>query len=1017
MIPVSDKSLPHKSPESTTSVWYEWPRLAAILLLLALALLLAPPLLARSPLPSTIYLPLIIQPERSGGMPAIWSHTDPPPRHEVTLFRHTFTLTRPISRSTLAIFADTRYEVWIDGEWTGRGPARFSRQTHEYDTYALDMRSPGSHLLAVLVQWAPNYRRSESTTPLLRVSLQEDTASGLPTTIARSGSHWKTHRSTAWRAESAPVHIWGMIGPTELLDLRKLPPDWMLPDFPDTHWGPAVVKQSPSATFQPRSIPPLASVPMSLTVDGQGMLAPHCDMGEVPVAAGQQTRIPFRATASGHITVETLALPDSTQPTGQLAFARYAQAASTVETSLPITVSLNGQVMRFGPSTSNRAGPPRPPDIRVAASGIASGTHTLTISGTTGAARSGVRQVPVCLTTPPLTRETTLIPFAQGSHAGRRLLLAEPVPDPVAVLVGPDDTLSLEVVRPPAYVVLDTGRIIHGRLTATISGTAGTVVDIGWDERLWEEHYPLPSPGSLHSEWNQTDSWILDGQPRTISTLDTRAGQYLLIAVWGNHPVTLSQVQVHEERAPLVRRGSFHSNNDRLNQIWQTGVDTLYPNMTDAYADPWRERGQWWGDSFVVDHVNQVALGDTHILRRGLWLMSEPLRRGEVVALAPNGEGTLLLDYGMLWVHSLADYKRQTGDNAFVLRVYPSLVALMETLEGYEHDETHLLDIPLDLPFRIVLLDWAAHLSSYGQSTALNALYAGTLQEAARLAVEVAEDPTRARLWQEKAERVRLQVNTLFYQPEQGRYLTGIIGEQAIEPTPQAQAWPLAYDLVPDAEQQRVADALVDLLSDDPTTPNLEISGMFWVLEALGKTQRFSDALDIIERYYGYMLDQGATTWWEGFNAHEHYWAALSHGWGGSPTWFLTTYGLGVRRTGPDRWQVRPGLRESGALSGSLPLQQGKVGVRWWFADAGEGETGEQGETMRLTLDAPPHSNGEVIIPRSVLPPDATLLLNGATVWQHGEPQQENITAMDNEVHLVLAGGEYVLEVIPYVPE
>lgn len=64
------------------------------------------------------------------------------------------------------IFADTRYEVWLDGVWVGRGPARFSKLRHEYDSLPLGTITPGEHLLAIQVQWSPNSRRSESSTPL-----------------------------------------------------------------------------------------------------------------------------------------------------------------------------------------------------------------------------------------------------------------------------------------------------------------------------------------------------------------------------------------------------------------------------------------------------------------------------------------------------------------------------------------------------------------------------------------------------------------------------------------------------------------------------------------------------------------------------------------------------------------------------------------------------------------------------------------------------------------------------------
>jgi hypothetical protein len=38
------------------------------------------------------------------------------------------------------------------------------------------------------------------------------------------------------------------------------------------------------------------------------------------------------------------------------------------------------------------------------------------------------------------------------------------------------------------------------------------------------------------------------------------------------------------------------------------------------------------------------------------------------------------------------------------------------------------------------------------------------------------------------------------------------------------------------------------------------------------------------------MLDRGATTWWETWDADQVYSKSLSHGWGSAPTWFISKY-------------------------------------------------------------------------------------------------------------------------------
>lgn len=910
------------------------------------------------------YLPLIVT---SGGfeqVPAIWPHNGPPASHEVALFRRAFSLSETADRATLSIFADTRYEVWLDGRWIGRGPARFSQTRREYDVYALGELTPGDHLIAVLVQWAPNTRRSESLTPYLKARLEAADVRGYVIASIQTDSNWKALLTDAWRQDAAPVHSWGLIGPTELLDLRRLPPNWMMPDYPDEEWPPAVVKEEPSDFYTPRSIPFLENVPFVPNPLDAGLLSPGWHIGEVPSGTFSLT---FSVTASLRFTVEMLAEPD---------------------VPLTSTVRLDGSHLSWRPVSSSR------PDVLAASRDIAPGIHTLTFLN--------VPATGATFAVPATGIQYTTFPFRWGPHAGRRSLLAEPISRSGVVSVAVDgEGVNLFFSQTPAYAVLDLGRVVHGRIVAEVSGPAGAVLDIGWDERLWQGRRPLPYPGSLHREWNQVDSWILDGSFRSISTLDTRAGRYLWIAVWGESPVQIRGLRVLEERYPVVQRGTFVSSDPILNRIWQIGVDTLYPNMTDAYTDtPWRERGQWWGDAYVEFRVNQVAFGDTALIRRGLILMAEAFENGEPEAMAPNGEGIRMLDYGMLWVQALRDYWQLTDDRAAVLQVYKPLQELMAYLQGYEHPDTGLLDVPVGHWSQTALVDWPAEHSRYGQSAALNALYYRTLLDAAALA-EAVGDEDQAEVYHQRAERVKEQLNKLLYLASQQRYASSRIGEVLISPSPHAQAWPLAYGAVPGEKEEAAVSALLGLLSSDPSQPNVEIYGMYWVLRALGESGHIPEALDLIRRYYGRLIDLGATTWWEGFNAHTRYDASLSHGWGGAPTWFLTNDLLGARQVGPNQWKVRPALVGVKSVSGTLPLGENILTVIWRRPDC---------EQAFLTIVSPPGSTGEIVLPS--INSTAAITLNGVLVWENGTPLANFVSSSSEGIHIgSLSDGIYQLEI------
>lgn len=909
-----------------------------------------------------LYLPLIFRSLPFQLNTPIWAHNTTPAQHEVVLFRRTFRLTRSLDTAELEIFADTRYEAWLDGVWLGRGPARFSQTLHEYDTLPVGTLAPGEHTLAVLVQWAPNSRRSESSTPMLMAHVQGQTDSGL-VTLVQTGPDWKASLSPAWKADAQLVDTRFLIGPTELLDFRRLPAGWNQPGFDDSQWAQAVVRDIPTqpVTYSPRSILALENARLPVTVQESGLLSPGSLIGELSSPASDPYILRFSTSQALDWVVETL-------------------AAQVPSAGVFVVDGRNLEWAAVGPAR---------PDVYRATIRLQAGEHRLVISAFSEGITFGVSRLGVMYSN---------FPFQQGRHAGRRLLLAEPLISPGQVQASEaPGGWSLRFNNLPAYVVLDLGRTVHGRLSAEVSGPAGAILDIGWDERLrTDARRPLPYPGSMYPEWNQVDSWVLDGGTRLLTTLDARAGRYILLAVWGPGPLQINNLRVDDERYPLVQVGEFHSSDPLLDRIWQVGVDSLRPNMTDAFTDtPWRERGQWLGDAYVEERVSRIAFGDTALVRRALVYTAEALKKVPSPGMVPNNGELHMLDYTMLWVHSLAAELEATQDEKLARRLYPSVVQFMQYLRGYENPQTGLLELPRLNWSVTAYIDTFGFESRFGQSAALNALYVETFHKAASIAERMG-DTAQAAAWRGRALTVAASLNATLYQPLEGRYLSSIYDGAPVPPTVHAQAWPLAYNLAPAGEEARVADAMLEMLSTQPADAKLGIYAMFWLLEALGQGGNIEEALQIIRLYYGYMLDAGATTWWEGFFAPSRPDASYSHGWGSAPTWFLTTYVLGAQRLGPDIWRVRPSFIGVNSASGVLPLAAGDLEIQWERLSCGE---------IRVRIRAVEGSHGQLVVPN--FDPDLLLTIDGQTVWQGGASLTQQAAANQTEVILDLADGLY----------
>lgn len=911
------------------------------------------------------FLPFVIQSTpQLAPMHAIWVDSITPPARDFVLFRKQLNISDALRSGQIHIFADTRYIIWLDGELLGRGPARFSQDIQEYDVYPLSNLPSGPHIIAVLVEWAPTLRRSVSTRPGFYARLLDDHFKVLATT----DSTWKAMRSTAWSLDSVDVHARDKVSPTELLDYRLLPQNWQASAFDDLSWGNATTVDRPLGVGKqsPRSIPLLQDYPMPVKIIDSGRLSPGAKFGQLPPS----TKLPFQITIStpnaGTVIMET------TSASGPPALDLVTYAAGT-----PL----------WKPAGEQR------PDVYQARLDVIPGVNTISIN-----------HIPPDGLTYSLQSDKVPLPdllFSPGIQPGKKLLLANPVTIPNA-LSSTSNLNSLDMVfnSPPAYMVVDVGRTIHGRLVADINGPAGTIVDVGWDERLLDHKRPLPYPGSLHDNlWDQTDSWILDGTPRPLTTIDTRTGRYILIAVWGNAPVMLSNLRVYETRYPLSARGAFSSDDSLLDKIWQTGVNTVYPSMLDGYVDPWRERAQWWGDAYVSDRTNLVAFGDSLLLKRGLNFMAEPLARSGVPSgVAPSIDNIPMMDYAMLWVDDLQNYTQRSGDGDLLYKLYPQVRQLTNYLERYKSPQG-LLDIPVGPWVTTDYIDSMAYNDRWGKSTAVNSMYYATLLQAAWIADHVGQS-TDAQAYRLQAETVRLAINQLLYDPQTKKYYASIQPDnQYIPASIYAQAWALAYDIVPASEVDGVVTSLLKMLPLTCESPVTGTYAMYWILRALGKYGFTSEALDLIRCYYGSMLEEGATTWWENFSAINNYRNSLSHAWSSSPTWFLTTYLLGISSEDGLGWIIQPAFEGVHSASGILPLRSANLPVNWQIRPSGE---------ALVALNAPQGTWG--VFKAKLCSTNMSISRDGDLVWVNGNPLSTDVTVVGDNIQIAMGSGLHILE-------
>lgn len=131
----------------------------------------------------------------------------------------------------------------------------------------------------------------------------------------------------------------------------------------------------------------------------------------------------------------------------------------------------------------------------------------------------------------------------------------------------------------------------------------------------------------------------------------------------------------------------------------------------------------------------------------------------------------------------------------------------------------------------------------------------------------------------------------------------------------------------------------------------------YYMLETLAKAGEYEKAIDIINTFWGAMLDLGATTFWEDFNLdwipnaapidepvpagkkdiHGDFGAycypgfrhSLCHGWSSGPTTWLSDHVLGIKIVNVERKQIsiEPHLGKLEWAKGTYPTPWGVIEV------------------------------------------------------------------------------------------
>lgn len=382
-------------------------------------------------------------------------------------------------------------------------------------------------------------------------------------------------------------------------------------------------------------------------------------------------------------------------------------------------------------------------------------------------------------------------------------------------------------------------------------------------------------------------------------------------------PVELSQVRAILTLRDVPYIGSFKCDDERLNQIWETGAYTVHLNMQEFLWDGIkRDRLVWLGDMHPEVSVINSVFGYNEVVPNSLDMTRDVTPVSEWM----NG----ISSYSMWWILIHEEWYLHHGKLDYLKQQQTYLAALLKRLATYvDADGREKLD-------GMRFLDWPTFENKTAVHEGLQAMMTMTMESGARLCKILGDAETES-LCVETAKRLRKH-----------------------RPASSGRKSPAA--LLALAGMRDASEVAVELKKDGPK--DLSTFYGFYVLSALAKSKEIDTGLDFISQYWGGMLDFGATTFWEDFDLawtenagridepvaagkkdlHGDFGAhcyvgfrhSFCHGWAGGPTAWLSKNVLGVTPVSPGCAEVRiePNLGRLAWAEGTYPTPKGAIHVR-----------------------------------------------------------------------------------------
>ncbi|MDY6023612.1 MAG: hypothetical protein SPJ19_02255 [Candidatus Borkfalkiaceae bacterium] len=333
---------------------------------------------------------------------------------------------------------------------------------------------------------------------------------------------------------------------------------------------------------------------------------------------------------------------------------------------------------------------------------------------------------------------------------------------------------------------------------------------------------------------------------------------------------------------PFKLKDNLLNLNSLEEKIYNTSIKTLKLNAFEHYYDcPWREQAFYALDSRFQMRYGYTVFNNNEYQYAALKLMSEDRNATKMISITVPTSCTLVIpSFSLFYIVAMEEYAEYTKDTSLIAKYYPKLKEVLNVfIENIKED---LVQNFFGKDFWN-FYEWNPTLDnvSYPYDCALNLTFLIAVKSMIKVCELLRNNDIE--YYNRIYTRVKERINKEFYSEKDGLYYT----TKDVPFSELVNSYAILTDVADGIRAKTIAEKLADknsgLIPCTLSMLSFKYDALFKASDDYGKY-----IIDDINKNYKYMLEHGATSFWETLKGAEDFDGAgsLCHGWSALPIYY-----------------------------------------------------------------------------------------------------------------------------------